>query len=528
MMDKTIKINLGGTLFRIDEEAYKKLRQYLHDLDAKLRNTQGGAETLEDIESRIAEIFQSQVATAGVISLENVNAMISLIGSPETFDTVEELKDNNYNRQRPVQKKMYRNPDDRIISGVCGGIGAYLGIEPVWVRLLFILFACFFGAGFIVYLALWIALPVARSEAQKKEMYGSNIRTGRGSRISGDQSNLSSPSYSAEKPAGTGIGNAFDQVFRAIGRAGFIVIRVFLIILGVCFVVTGFAMLVSFVMIFFFKYPDYFSTHSLGFNLFYLPDFLNFIVNPAIAPWIIVLSFIVILMPLLALIYWGIKMIFWFRARDGIFALGGLVIWVMSVAALSILLANEGISFSETSKIVSGEVLNNTRSELYIASGHKITDLQFDKEISIPDEDYNIYFSDDNKRLYISPVLNINPSDDKKIHIDIRKRSTGRSRSEATHKAESLIYDYSSSHDTIYLDNYFSIPEGSKWSFDNVTVSLSIPDGTVVHFDQASFDMFRQHYYHHWENDNEESHYHENASLPWVMTEEGLRPKSDN
>ena len=86
MMEKTIKINLGGQLFRIDEEAYDILKKYLQDIDNRLRNTQGGAETLEDIESRIAEIFHSQGGQEGVISKENIEAMISIIGAPETFE----------------------------------------------------------------------------------------------------------------------------------------------------------------------------------------------------------------------------------------------------------------------------------------------------------------------------------------------------------------------------------------------------------------------------------------------------------
>ena len=60
MMDKTIKINLGGILFQIDEEAYKILRDYLQAINNRLKNIPGGSETIEDIESRIAEIFQSQ------------------------------------------------------------------------------------------------------------------------------------------------------------------------------------------------------------------------------------------------------------------------------------------------------------------------------------------------------------------------------------------------------------------------------------------------------------------------------------
>jgi len=86
-MNKTIKINLGGTLFQIDEEAYQILRRYLQDINDKLKNTPGGSETIEDIELRIAEIFQSQGTAAGVISRENVDSMISIIGKPEDFDT---------------------------------------------------------------------------------------------------------------------------------------------------------------------------------------------------------------------------------------------------------------------------------------------------------------------------------------------------------------------------------------------------------------------------------------------------------
>ena len=67
-MDKTININIAGTLFQIDEEAYRILRDYLQAINNRFRNVQGGHETVEDIESRIAEIFQSQKGLAGTIS----------------------------------------------------------------------------------------------------------------------------------------------------------------------------------------------------------------------------------------------------------------------------------------------------------------------------------------------------------------------------------------------------------------------------------------------------------------------------
>jgi hypothetical protein len=367
-------------------------------------------------------------------------------------------------------------------------------------------------------------------------MYGSDdFRTTRQKRNTSYSLASGDPSRTASGPAGSGVGNAFNEVFRAIGKVLFIILRIFLILVGITFVLCGFLALVSFVMVFFFHYPGYFSTHSFGINLFYLPDFLNYIVNPAIAPWILILTFIVILMPLLALIYWGVKMIFWFRAKDGIFSLLGLVIWVVCVAALSILLFNEGITYAETAKTVSEEVIERSPANLYIMSDHKVADLHYDKEISFDEEDYNVYFIDDNKGLFISSGLNINTSDDKSVRVNVRKSSAGRSRPDASRKAEGLLYNYRIAGDTLYIDEYFTIPAGTKWSFDNVRVNLYIPEGTTVHFDKTTENMFRRHYYNHngnewkWNSDSEDKEYVKSGdgNYSWIMTEEGLKRRSE-
>ncbi len=529
-MDKTIKINLGGTLFQIDEEAFKMLRRYLHEIDSRLGKTQGGAETIEDIESRIAEIFQSQKGI-GVITRENVEAMIALVGKPEDFDIGnDETRANEPSYHSTVHKKLYRNPEDTIISGVCGGIGAYLNVESVWIRILFVLFACFFLVGLLVYIALWIALPYARSDGQKMEMYGnSNINTPTHKTTNSSLSRRDF-SYSASESGGSPAGNAVNEVFRAIGKVLFIILRIFLIIIGITFVITAFITLVTFIMIFFFNYPGYFSTDEFGINLFYLPDFLNYIVNPGVAPWILILTFIAVLMPMLALIYWGVRMIFWFKAKDGVVSLIGLVIWVGSLAALSFLLFSEGISYTETGRSVTNEVIENAPDELFILSGKKVTDLNYDKEISLHDEDYNIWFVDDNKGLYISSNFDVQNSDDNSVRLNIRKRSMGKSRTNAARKSEELIYNYRISGDTIILDEFFTVPSGRKWSVDEVHVQLYIPEGTVVHFDSATSDMFRHSEYHDWDSDSDDDRYIR-SDRSWEMTDDGLRrlrDRSDN
>ena len=462
-MDKTININLGGTFIQIDEEAFRILRDYLQAINSRFANVQGGHETIEDIESRIAEIFQSQKGLAGVVTKENVDSMITILGKPEDFDHGEP-------QQVPPpytshKKRMYRNTDDTIIGGVCSGIAAYLDSDPVLFRILFVLFALFFGAGFLIYLGLWIALPPARTDAQKREMYGNSIHEARThdkqnseTQISGAP--LNSPAYNSPSR----VASAINEVFRAIGRVFFIIVRVFLIMIGVVFVLTGFLFIVSFVMVFLFKYPGAFSFDSAGVNMVYFPDFLNYMVNPSTVPWIIFLTSVVLILPMLALIYWGVKMIFWFHARDGVVSLAALVVWVMAIAALTIIGFNEGVSFAQTAKTSVESVLTPTPDTLYIHTDNKIAGLKYEKEISLPHEEYTVFINDEKKELYIRPFLDVELSDNKATKIEVRKRSAGRTELDAKRKTESLIYNFKLEAMISNILMEVNIPAGRKWA----------------------------------------------------------------
>ncbi len=130
------------------------------------------------------------------------------------------------------------------------------------------------------------------------------------------------------------LGNAINEIFRAIGKVCYIILRIFLIIIGIVFVLTGFLS--------YFKFYYGLSVQiSRGFfvlilqesNLIYFPDFLHYLVNPSTVPWILLLTSVAFILPMLALIYWGVKMIFWFRARDGVVSLVALVVWVLAIGA---------------------------------------------------------------------------------------------------------------------------------------------------------------------------------------------------
>ncbi|MGD0342798.1 MAG: PspC domain-containing protein [Bacteroidales bacterium] len=505
-MDKTININLGGTLFQIDEIAYGKLKDYLQSINIKFRNVAGGNETIEDIESRIAEIFMLQKGIVGIISSENVDDMIKLIGKPEDFDQPgNETSDHEslYGNNGP-RRKMFRNPENSIISGVCGGIGAYLNSDPVWIRILFVIFTFVFAIGFFVYLALWIAIPSAKTDLQKKEMYGG-------------QHNPAMP-QEWDHRSGNRLGHVINEVFRALGKVCYIFVRVLLIVFGTGIVLAGFLAMLSFIMVFVFKYPGAFSTEVQGLNITYLPDFLNYIVSPASAPWIKALIIAVVTLPLLALIYGGVRLIFWFRARDGFVWFTGFILWVLCAATLSIILFNEGVSYGKHESSVSLEYLKLPSDTIYIEAGRRLSDIRTANEISLPDKGengYNIFISEEKKEIYIKTHLELLAVKDNSASIEITRFSSGRNRPAAIENSKRLIYNYRLSSDTLYLDEFFSIPPASKWSLDFVSLNVYIPKGTIVHIDEDIAEtIFRSQY--------NEDLLSESKNNFWIMTEHGL------
>lgn len=521
-MDKTININIAGILFQIDEEAYAILRDYLQAINSRFKHVRGGVETVEDIESRIAEIFESQKGTAGTISVKNVEAMISILGKPEDFDNNdEEPASPDYSSGR---KRMYRNPDDTIISGVCGGIGAYLNTDPVLFRILFVIFTVTFGVGFFIYLALWIALPPANTDSRKREMYGKSYQSVISYKSAGGGAITSAvPSYNKGYYNTSRIGSAFNEIFRALGRVFYIALRIVLILFGVTFVISGCLLILSFVMLLVFKYPVSISNGNVDMNLIYLSDFLKYIVNPVLVPWIIALILVILIIPLIALIYWGVKMIFWFRAKDGVFSLVGLVLWVLFIATLAVILFNEGISFAETARTSEQKVFTHTPDTLYIKAGSRTSDLHFEKELNFREEGYNIMINNEKKELYIRPYLKVCNSEKGSARVELRKRSSGRNEIDAMKKTEELIYNFNIKGDTLILDEYFTIPSGRKWSSDNIGINIYLPVGSVFKLDKPSLRLLHSYiskeYY-----DSDDTDLAEQSSDTWILTDDGLEP----
>lgn len=174
-MKITLSINLGGYSFDIDEDAYAELKRYLKNLELHFAGEESASEILSDIETRMAELFRAKMkGFKQVITIEDVMEVISVLGSPE------DISDNEgrsaYEKfASPGYHRMYRDPDRRIIGGVAAGMGAYWNIDPLILRILFVVLTLPGGVGLIAYLILWIVLPEAKTTAQKIEMKGEPV-----------------------------------------------------------------------------------------------------------------------------------------------------------------------------------------------------------------------------------------------------------------------------------------------------------------------------------------------------------------
>ena len=182
-MKKTLTVNLGGTVFHIDEDAYRLLDNYLCNLKLHFRKQEGAEEIVDDIEARISELFLEKLnAGSQVITLADVEEVIARVGKPEDFGTTDEEEKRTSSGTSAAsatytsRRRLYRNSDDKILGGVMGGLAAYLGWDPTLLRLLaLVILICGYGTLIPVYIICWLVIPEARTAAEKLSMRGEAV-----------------------------------------------------------------------------------------------------------------------------------------------------------------------------------------------------------------------------------------------------------------------------------------------------------------------------------------------------------------
>ena len=390
-MNAVVRISLAGASFTIDKEGCIVLDNYLNEIGNHYKDEEEKCEILNDIEERIAEIFSERTAPDGVVSMQSVEYAIELLGRPsQIFGEAQDASaDSQQGSQQSAQqasqqqasqqqasqqgsqqssqqgsqqqagaasnglkKRLYRDVHNRVIAGVCSGLGAYFKIDAVWVRLIWVFLAAISlvtpsiyllgrGCGYLVvaYIILWIIMPAARTVQQRYSMFGTQ------NAFDEIEQKINKGSYAAQRRC-----NASP----CKSRAG----RVFGIIVGLALALVALGWLIA-VTVVVFGGTVFFNNMSGG-------EFVSYL-YAEYPLWITkIFTYLALYLPPLGIIYAAIMLIFNLKApkwRPGIVIF---IVWILSVVASIVLWFNYFAYAIDTQRSLVEENIPKVYDTLYV------------------------------------------------------------------------------------------------------------------------------------------------------------------
>jgi phage shock protein PspC (stress-responsive transcriptional regulator) len=485
-MNKTVNINLANMLFHIDENAFQKLQRYLEDIKRSFSGTRGSDEIIADIEARIAELFFEKVENQRqVITMKEVDEVISIMGQPEDYHIDEEIFEDTppagQPASRPRVKKLYRDMDHKFIGGVCAGLEHYLGLDALWIRLIF-LFLAIFGSGFglIAYIILWILVPEAATTAQKLDMTGepvniSNIERKVKEGIDDVADKVRSVDY---EKVGSRAKQAGKSFFDTLGDIILFLFKVFGKFIGILLILVGAATLIGlFIALFTVGLMD--VVHIPG------VDLMGLVTDVPV--WLAsLLVFFAVGIPFFFLMYLGLKILVTNLKSIGNIAKFSLLgLWLMSIISLSVLGIRQASSHAFTGSVSETHALAPVDSLRIQFRDADSSDLPSAWVGGVEVR----YDEGDNALLYFDDILlDIQAAEDSTASLRIRKDADGSSFADARETAAAIDYAFAFSGNTLQLDEHFTTRAENKVRDQEIRMTLYVPEGTVLSFNPGAGD----------------------------------------
>lgn len=347
-MKKVINITIGSVVFAIEQDAYDVLASYLEQIKNNLVNNDDVKEVVEDVEHAIAEKFLAlKKSEKTAVTMLDVELVISEMGSPADFGEGESVNTGADDGQHAsnggaqLKKRLYRDSDNAIIAGVAAGLARYFDVDPVVIRLIFVIAIFFNGLGFLAYIILWLVVPIATTTADKYAMRGERVTLKDiTERVKKNIQSIEDADLTAARGLWVNLRNVLDKLFNILGAIVRFLIVLARYFIGIAFVVAGALGVAGMVS----AYCVLLLSNKILFPA-EVQMVLETLQGSVLGALIIVSSFIVALIPLLVLIILGasilVKRNFFTVPKAVTFA----VVWIiaMVVAGTTSILQTEQI-----------------------------------------------------------------------------------------------------------------------------------------------------------------------------------------
>jgi len=473
-MDKTISISLGGFSFIVDDRAFMKLKNYLDEIRRSLHGMEGTEDIIADVETRIAELFKERLGSREVVNESDVDHIIDIMGRPEQYmdedDAAESKSARTYSgsssrsstASEGVKKKLYRDPNDKIIAGVLSGLAHYFGIETWITRVLWIVL--FFadipltGTMFTIlsYIILWIILPKAETATQKYEMYG---QAGDFETIKKNASQAAAEMKGVARDASGALG----KIFHVLGKIILFFIGFMLICSGIGLIIGAISLLVT----------TFTGMPVEIFGYFFDYEWQNVLAKT--------LLMILMIIPAILTMALGARLISKRVKISKMFVFSSLIIWVLAIIAATIMGVSFGKNFmhdieytDKKSFAIAQDTITINFNEFKSSGKYKYK--WFDNDMG----DFIQFEGSLHRR--IENDIHVEETTDSVVSVEIQYHSKGRNMDNARENAEQIQYNYSmNAQGELEFNDYIILPEGSKFRDQYVEIYIYVPKGKTIH-----------------------------------------------
>ena len=526
-MNKILNINLGGHPVTSDDDAYEYLKAYLENIRRRFTESDGRDEIMRDVEDRLGELVNQYKGNNTIVMLPHVESAIEIMGKPEDFggepavgtsaDTTTSTGGKSqssgsggttlFGQQLKTGKRLFRDENDSVISGVCSGFSAYFGIpDPIWIRLIFVLLALgSFGLVIPFYILMMIIVPPARSATERLEMKGEPINVDSIARefekgyenLSNRVSNGGGNKFARGTAAATG---GCVYILGKLGVGLMILISVSLILgLGSAWVAGIFAFFTAE------PYMTYFSPLSDGMTYFG-----------------VFCGFMVLGLPVVSLCLWLGRTIF--RFQNPVWLKNTLgALWVFCFLSLIGLGAFIGKNFRTGSTVNKSVDLTNVPSDTLKVSWADRENIDREDHVrwDWPWSDGSVYINDDKivLREFVRILVRKSTTGKFECRQDIRAR--GANSTEAMEHANASGFNAYLEGNELKVPSKMQFDKSTKWWLRQITIYIGVPEGKCIVFDDQIYHVAAADY-DDYAPGNDENYISRTPGMVYRMTKEGI------